>query len=74
MRSNDNGESCSKEFGAIKDKKVALGIDALLSGSDRMEWTDSHGEAHFDVSRTTARYLFLEKSHLHLDGYPKLHY
>jgi hypothetical protein len=34
----------------LKDKKVALGIDALLSGGvTHGKWTDSHGEAHFDV-------------------------
>lgn len=34
----------------IKGKKVALGIDALLSGGvTKGEWTDSNGEAHFDV-------------------------
>lgn len=34
----------------IKDKKVALGIDALLSGGvTKGEWTDSAGEASFDV-------------------------
>jgi hypothetical protein len=41
----------SKSSGkVIKDKKVALGIDALLSGGvTHGRWTDSHGEAHFDV-------------------------
>jgi hypothetical protein len=34
----------------VKGKKVALGIDALFSGGvTKGEWTDSHGEAHFDV-------------------------
>ncbi|HEX8070742.1 MAG TPA: hypothetical protein VF546_12375 [Pyrinomonadaceae bacterium] len=34
----------------VKGKKVALGIDAIFSGgvTDR-QWTDSNGEAHFDV-------------------------
>lgn len=33
-----------------KGKKVALGIERLLSGGvTRGEWTDSNGEAHFDV-------------------------
>lgn len=34
----------------VKDKKVALGIDALFSGGvTKGQWSDSHGEAHFDV-------------------------
>lgn len=34
----------------VKGKKVALGIDSLFSGGvTHGEWTDSHGEAHFDV-------------------------
>jgi hypothetical protein len=34
----------------VKGKKVALGIDKLLSGGvTHGEWTDSNGEAHFDV-------------------------
>lgn len=33
-----------------KGKKVALSISAVLSGGvTRGEWTDSNGEAHFDV-------------------------
>ncbi|HEY1402804.1 MAG TPA: hypothetical protein VGB05_01620 [Pyrinomonadaceae bacterium] len=34
----------------VKGKKVALGISSLLSGGVTSgEWTDSQGEAHFDV-------------------------
>jgi hypothetical protein len=34
----------------VEGKKVALGISALLSGGvTHGKWTDSHGEAHFDV-------------------------
>ena len=34
----------------IKGKKVALGISGLFSGGvTHGEWTDSDGEAHFDV-------------------------
>jgi len=34
----------------IKGKKVAVGISGLLSGGvTHGEWTDSNGEAHFDV-------------------------
>jgi hypothetical protein len=34
----------------VKGKKVALGIDAIFSGGvTKGEWTDSNGEAHFDV-------------------------
>lgn len=34
----------------IKGKKIALGIDAVFSGGvTKGEWTDSNGEAHFDV-------------------------
>ncbi len=34
----------------VKGKKVALGISGLLSGGvTRGEWTDSNGDAHFDV-------------------------
>lgn len=34
----------------VKGKKVALGISGVFSGGvTRGEWTDSHGEAHFDV-------------------------
>lgn len=34
----------------IKGKKVALGIDGLFSGGvTKGEWSDSSGEAHFDV-------------------------
>ena len=41
----------SKSSGkAIKDKKVALGIDSLLSGGvTHGRWTNTNGEAHFDV-------------------------
>jgi len=35
---------------SAKGKKVALGIDAVFSGGvTKGEWTDSNGEAHFDV-------------------------
>jgi uncharacterized protein YfaS (alpha-2-macroglobulin family) len=34
----------------VEGKKVALGIDGLFSGGvTKGEWTDSDGEAHFDV-------------------------
>jgi hypothetical protein len=34
----------------VKGKKVALGINALFSGGvTHGEWTDSQGEAHFNV-------------------------
>ena len=34
----------------VKGKKVALGIDAIFSGGvTDSQWTDSNGEAHFDV-------------------------
>jgi len=34
----------------VKGKKVALGTSGLLSGGvTRGEWTDSNGDAHFDV-------------------------
>lgn len=34
----------------VKGRKVALGINALFSGGvTHGEWTDSNGEAHFDV-------------------------
>ena len=34
----------------IKGKKVALGVSGLLSGGvTHGEWTDSNGEAHFNV-------------------------
>lgn len=34
----------------VKGKKVALGIDAFFSGGvTKGQWTDSNGEAHFDV-------------------------
>ncbi len=34
----------------VKGKKVTLGISALFSGGiTSSEWTDSDGEAHFDV-------------------------
>jgi len=41
----------SKSSGdSVKDKKVALGISGLLAGGvTPAEWTDSNGEAHFDV-------------------------
>lgn len=35
---------------AIKGKKVALGMEHMFStGVTRGEWTNSDGEAHFDV-------------------------
>lgn len=34
----------------VKGKKVALGIGAIFSGGvTDSQWTDSNGEAHFDV-------------------------
>lgn len=34
----------------VKGKKVALGISAVLSGGvTHGQWTDSNGDAHFDV-------------------------
>jgi len=50
---NDDCKVISSSSGKpIKDKKVALGIDALLSGGvSRGQWTDSLGEAHFDVTQ-----------------------
>jgi hypothetical protein len=34
----------------VKGKKVALGINAIFSGGvTNSQWTDSNGEAHFDV-------------------------
>jgi len=34
----------------VKGKKVALGINSLFSGGvTRGEWTDSTGDAHFDI-------------------------
>jgi hypothetical protein len=35
---------------AAKDQKVSLGIDTFFSGGvTKSQWTDSNGEAHFDV-------------------------
>lgn len=33
----------------VKGKKVSLGFDGLLRGVTSSEYTDSNGEAHFDV-------------------------
>jgi hypothetical protein len=34
----------------IKGKKVAIGINSLFSGGvTKGEWTDSNGEAHFNI-------------------------
>ncbi|MDX6404266.1 MAG: hypothetical protein QOH70_1721 [Blastocatellia bacterium] len=40
----------------VKGKKVALGISGLLSGGvTHGEWTDSNGDAHFDVKPSNGK-------------------
>lgn len=55
----------------IKGKMVALGIDALFSGGvTRSEWTDSDGEAHFDLKPSQGK-VFVDGSNKyerHLSG------
>ena len=52
----------------IKGKKVALGIDAVFSGGvTKGEWTDSNGEAHFDVKPNHGK-VFVDGSTKH-EGY-----
>lgn len=49
----------------IEGKKVALGISGLLSGGvTRGEWTDSNGEAHFDVKPSHGK-VFVDGSTKH---------
>jgi hypothetical protein len=46
----------------VKGKKVALGIDAIFSGGvTNSQWTDSNGEAHFDVKPAQGK-VFVEGS------------
>lgn len=46
----------------VKGKKVALGIDTTLSGGiSHAEWTDSEGEAHFDVKAAPGK-VFVDGS------------
>jgi hypothetical protein len=34
----------------VKGKKVAIGVDSFFSGGvTKGKWTDSNGEAHFDI-------------------------
>lgn len=49
----------------VKGKKVALGIDGLFSGGvTKGEWTDSDGEAHFDVKPAHGK-VFVDGSTKH---------
>jgi len=55
----------------IKGKKVALGISGLLSGGvTHREWTDSNGEAHFEVKPSQGK-VYVDGSKIyegHLSG------
>lgn len=55
----------------IKGKKVALGMEHLIgTGVTSGEWTDSNGEAHFDVKPGQGK-VYVDGSnrhHGHLSG------
>ena len=52
----------------VKGRKVALGINALLSGGVTSgEWTDSNGEANFDVKPNHGK-VFID-GHTKHEGY-----
>jgi hypothetical protein len=52
----------------VKDKKVALGISSIFSGGvTKGEWTNSDGEAHFDVKPSQGK-VFVDGSTKH-EGY-----
>ncbi|MDQ3816212.1 MAG: hypothetical protein M3362_00810 [Acidobacteriota bacterium] len=54
----------------VKGKKVALGISGLSGGVTHGEWTNSDGEAHFDVKPNHGKvYVDGSKKHEgHLSG------
>jgi len=53
-----------------KDKKVSIGVDELFRGGGAgSEWTDSDGEAHFDVEPCQGK-VFVDGSTVH-KGYLK---
>ena len=54
----------------VKGKKVALGINGLSGGVTHGEWTNSDGEAHFDVNPNHGKvYVDGAKKHEgHLSG------
>jgi hypothetical protein len=54
----------------IKGKKVSLGISGLSGGVTHGEWTNSDGEAHFDVKPNHGKvYVDGSKKHEgHLSG------
>jgi len=55
---------------SVKGKKVALGISGLSGGVTHGEWTNSDGEAHFDVKPNHGKvYVDGSKKHEgHLSG------
>jgi hypothetical protein len=49
----------------VKGKKVVLGIDAFFSGGvTSPQWTDSEGEAHFDIKPNKGK-VFVDGSTKH---------
>jgi len=53
-----------------KNKKVAIGVDNLFRGGVTSgEWTDSNGEAHFDIEPCEGK-VFVDGSTVH-KGYLK---
>ncbi|MCI0524028.1 MAG: hypothetical protein L0Y75_02095 [Acidobacteria bacterium] len=53
-----------------KNKRVAIGVDGLLAGGVTSgEWTDSNGEAHFDIEPCNGE-VFVDGSTAHR-GYLK---
>jgi hypothetical protein len=53
-----------------KDKKVSIGVDSLFSdGVTDSVWTDSNGEAHFDIEPCNGK-VFVDGSTAH-KGYLK---
>lgn len=49
----------------VEGKKVALGIDGVFTGGvTHGEWTDSNGEAHFDVKPGNGK-VFVDGSTKH---------
>ena len=49
----------------VKGKKVAIGVDSLTAGGVTSgEWTDSNGEAHFDIKPCNGK-VFVDGSTVH---------
>jgi hypothetical protein len=57
---------CYKSSGKpAQGKKVAIGVDSLTAGGVTSgEWTDSNGEAHFDIKPCQGK-VFVDGSTVH---------